>query len=355
CDVGPVQESREGKPGRLREFDGWRAVAVLLVTIGHLGTYQREQRLAFIPRLAFMVRGFDPAGVAMLLVLSGFCICRLLMEEERRRGVVSLRALYWRGACRILPMVYLYLAAIALLLRAGAIKDSWPGVATAAALLFDVHFLPNWFTSHTWFFAVEAHFYLVVSIAWILLPKPRRAFGLLGLVCAVAIWNLIAICIATSSKMLIEMRWGFVWAGFGAMLALHEQKMRSIGSRVPGWLAAALFLMLLSRPFTHEGVAFGFYQTLVVPFAISLVLLFSLERGKWLRVLLCSKPVQALGLTAYGSFLWQQLFTAAPFNFAGSWQFIPRLLPMMLLIVPLSYFFIEQPARRLGRVLSNQS
>jgi len=56
-----------------------------------------------------------------------------------------------------------------------------------------------------------------------------------------------------------------------------------------------------------------------------------------------------VGLTAYGSFLWQQLFTAAPFNFDGAWQFIPRLLPLMLLIVPLSYFLLEKPAMRFAR------
>jgi peptidoglycan/LPS O-acetylase OafA/YrhL len=33
--------------GRLRELTGWRAVAVLIVAAGHLGTYQREQRMAF--------------------------------------------------------------------------------------------------------------------------------------------------------------------------------------------------------------------------------------------------------------------------------------------------------------------
>src|ERR1700759_1710717 len=109
-------------------MEGWRARAVLLGTIGHPFTHEREQRLALVPRLAFMVRGFDPVGVAMLLVISGFCVIRLLIEDEERRGTASLRALALRGICRVLPMLYLYLAAVALLLRAGAVKDSWQGV-----------------------------------------------------------------------------------------------------------------------------------------------------------------------------------------------------------------------------------
>jgi peptidoglycan/LPS O-acetylase OafA/YrhL len=349
------ESSREGEPGRLRELDGWRAVAVLIVIAGHLGTYQREQAMARIPGLSWVVHGFDPLGVAIFLVTSGFLICRLLIAEEQRHGTVSLKGFYWRGALRILPPLYLYLAAIAVLLQAGVIKDSWRGIFTAAAFLFDVGFLPTWFTSHTWRLSIEAQFYLLLPAAWILLPKPWRARGLLGILCALPAWNLIVLSIGASSKMLIEMREGFACIGCGALLALHEQKARSIASAVPGWLVAAVALLLLSRPIHTEAVAFGFYQTLAVPLAIGLVLVFSLDRGRWLRALLCSKPMHAVGLTSYGIYLWQQLFTAAPFFFTGAGQLIPRFLPLLFVIVPLSYFFIEQPAMRRGRLLSNRA
>jgi peptidoglycan/LPS O-acetylase OafA/YrhL len=71
--------------------------------------------------------------------------------------------------------------------------------------------------------------------------------------------------------------------------------------------------------------------------------------------------MQALGITSYGIYLWQQLFTAPkvyisetgpqPY-FSEHGQIIMWLLPLLCLIVPLSYFVIEKPAMRLGRTLS---
>jgi peptidoglycan/LPS O-acetylase OafA/YrhL len=94
------------------------------------------------------------------------------------------------------------------------------------------------------------------------------------------------------------------------------------------------------------------YECLLVPPAIGLVLLFSLERGPWLRALLCSQPMQAVGLTSYGIYLWQQLFTAPKTYFYGGGQIISLFLPLLCLIVPLSYFLIERPSMRYGKFFS---
>jgi peptidoglycan/LPS O-acetylase OafA/YrhL len=92
-----------------------------------------------------------------------------------------------------------------------------------------------------------------------------------------------------------------------------------------------------------------------VPIGIGLVLMYSLERGKWLRAVLCSKPMQAIGLTSYGIYLWQQLFTAAPDRYTARGAALGYLLPALLVIIPVSYFFLEKPAMRMGRALSRRA
>jgi peptidoglycan/LPS O-acetylase OafA/YrhL len=79
-----------------------------------------------------------------------------------------------------------------------------------------------------------------------------------------------------------------------------------------------------------------------------------MERKSWFQSLLCSRPVQAIGITSYALYLWQKLFTGRPEMYVGTGRFIPVLLPSLCFIVPLSWFLIEKPAMRLGRDLSRR-
>jgi peptidoglycan/LPS O-acetylase OafA/YrhL len=82
--------------------------------------------------------------------------------------------------------------------------------------------------------------------------------------------------------------------------------------------------------------------------------MFSLERKGWLRSLLCSPPLQAIGVTSYGIYLWQQLFTALPKDMSAAAKPLPFLLPLLLVVVPLSWRFIEKPAMQIGKRLSHR-
>jgi len=77
-----------------RDIQGLRAVAVLLVALGHAG-------------VPFLLGGF--VGVDVFFVLSGFFITGLLLTEARSRGSVSLLDFYVRRARRILPAAALTL------------------------------------------------------------------------------------------------------------------------------------------------------------------------------------------------------------------------------------------------------
>ncbi len=151
-----------GSPlGHRDDIQGLRAVAVLLVALGHAG-------------VGFLRGGY--VGVDVFFVLSGFLITGLLLAGAEKRGYVSLRDFYARRAKRILPAAALTLivtdfAAVHLMnfVRAKeAVLDSTWAAFFAANIQF-AHQGADYFAQgqppspiqHYWSLAVEEQFYLV--------------------------------------------------------------------------------------------------------------------------------------------------------------------------------------------------
>jgi peptidoglycan/LPS O-acetylase OafA/YrhL len=342
--------------GRLRELDGWRAISVLLVIFFHLGSYQHADIVAPHQRLASLVSLFGPLGVKVFFVISGFVICRLLILEEKRYGAISLKGFYIRRFFRIVSPFYLYLATLCLLLLAGLTVDFWKGILVGAFFLYDFDPLKqgSWFVGHTWSLAVEEQFYLTFPTLWVIARRMERkrifplVFG------AIAAWNLSVAIFAWDRLTNPDMRAGFACISFGVLVAIFETRARAIAKAVPALAVAACAFGLFCHP--HDlwtGWKTALFESFFTPPAIALLLVFSLERGKYLRAFLCSRPMQAIGLTSYGIYLWQQLFTAPSKFFTPSGKPIMWMLPMLLLIIPASYLLVEKPSMRLGKILSD--
>jgi peptidoglycan/LPS O-acetylase OafA/YrhL len=351
-----LEDSREG---RLRELDGWRAVSVLLVIVHHIGGYQHARTLSHFPGPASVVHYCGPLGVKIFFLISGFVICRLLISEELRYGSVSLKAFYYRRIFRILPALYFYLGVVSLLLWLGLIHESRRAVFDGALFLHDIHLVSlvpqSWFVGHTWSLAVEEQFYLLFPTMWVWTPRAWRGRVFLGVFFLCAAWNLSMLYTGWDAVISSDTRAGFACIACGVLLAIHEARVRPFVNDVPAFVVALAALTLLVHPVGSNSWEAALYECLLVPPAIGLVLLFSIGRGAWLRAFLRSKPVQAVGLTSYGIYLWQQLFTAPTRYFVGHGRFILLLLPLLCLIVPLSYFLIEKPAMRYGKFLSQRT
>jgi peptidoglycan/LPS O-acetylase OafA/YrhL len=339
---------------RLKELDGWRAVSVLLVIAHHLGAYQYANIVAPHARSAFVFEHCGPLGVKVFFVISGFVICRLLILEENRYGAVSLIGFYLRRAFRILPPFFLYFASVCLLLWIGLIHDSSRGIVSGALFLYD--FVPaqhgSWFVGQTWSLAVEEQFYVVFPTLWVLTRRIGRKRVFIVIFCLIAAWNLFAAISGWDQFTIPSARSGFACICCGVVMATFETRARAIARAVPAIAVAAVALSLLWHPIDHSGWESAAYESIFMPLAIALVLIFSLDRGEWLRRFLRWRPIQAVGLTSYGIYLWQQLFTAPSKFFTASGHPISFLLPLLFVIVPLSYLFVEKPAMRLGRSLA---
>src|SRR5256885_7091951 len=146
---------------RRDDIQGLRAVAVLLVALGHAG-------------VPFLRGGY--VGVDVFFVLSGFLITGILLAEAEQRGSISIADFYARRARRILPAAALTLLVTDLaahhLLNFVRARQVVSDSLWAAAFGANVHFArqgSDYFAQaqppsplqHFWTLSVEEQFYLV--------------------------------------------------------------------------------------------------------------------------------------------------------------------------------------------------
>ncbi|HEY3844822.1 MAG TPA: acyltransferase family protein [Acidimicrobiales bacterium] len=169
-----AQETDVGGRPRLRHvagLDGIRALAVLAVIAFHTG-------LSSVPG------GFY--GVDAFFVLSGFLITSLLVTEWEGTGTISLRRFWGGRARRLLPALFLLVAAVGVALVAYPSLLATPHVIGDA--LSTVFYASNWYSIHggvsyfstaaqpspllhTWSLAIEEQFYLVWPLVVLFIMK----------------------------------------------------------------------------------------------------------------------------------------------------------------------------------------
>ena len=209
-------------PGRIRELDGLRALAVLGVISFHytLGT-----------PLANRASAMGWAGVDLFFVLSGYLITSILLKA-RERGRYF-RTFYARRTLRIFPVYYLLLGFyfLAARLGGGAQPLEYWGMH-AAFLSSTVEFFRSWkFAAPAfvyggltvlWSLSIEEQFYLLWAplVRWL----PRRQLG----------WALGAIVIAA-----LALRWRLHTAAF--------PEYRYFPARLDSLAWGALLALLLVR------------------------------------------------------------------------------------------------------------
>jgi peptidoglycan/LPS O-acetylase OafA/YrhL len=174
------------KPGfHIPSLDGIRAVSVLIVFLSHAG-------------LSRVVPG--TFGVTVFFFLSGYLITTLLRLEYEEHGRIRLAQFYLRRALRILPPLYVVLAAAVIFAAVGVLPGGWPDVHGVLAQGFflgnyyeiadDARLIPG--TDVLWSLAVEEHFYLVFPLLFVFLCRRVGGADRQGLVLALTCLTVLA-------------------------------------------------------------------------------------------------------------------------------------------------------------------
>lgn len=338
------------------EIDGLRALAVVPVILFHAG-------------LGPFYGGF--IGVDIFFVISGYLITSILLREMDR-GDFSLLRFYERRARRILPALFLVLAASLPFAWFWMFPDQYRSFAYS--VVATTTFVSNIFfwsgtgyfdgaaelkpLLHTWSLAVEEQFYLffpaLLLMAW---RWPRQRVFQLVVILALASFALSEWGWRNAPNANFYLAPARVWELFsGAICAFLLDRREQAGKDMLGltglvMILAGIFLFDKHTPFPSA------YALLPV-MGTCMVILWG-SSGTLTARLLSLSPFVGIGMISYSAYLWHQ----PVFAFARlREELVPTELHMAflsLLTIGLSYLswrFVEQPARKRGTgVLPNQA
>ncbi|HSO95760.1 MAG TPA: acyltransferase [Acidimicrobiia bacterium] len=382
--AGAVAHDARGarRMAHFRALDGLRGVAVLAVVLYH-----------FAPGVA--PGGF--LGVDVFFVLSGFLITSLLVNELEGTRRVSLPAFWRRRARRLLPALFLVLAAIgvwALLLHNHVQAHNVANDALAAVgYIANWHFISSGQTyiqnfvnqtpsplRHMWSLAIEEQFYLawpliVGLVGYVVLRHARRPGRARRVFRRVLVVVCVTLGLASFARMVTlfgssrdfnrvyygtDTRAFILLAGaaFGALTAgsplVSRRAMRVIAVLIGTAVAAGLVVTMAVVPTNAVWLYYGGYGAIAL--AVVVVLMAAVQPG-WnpLRGLLETWPLVQLGLISYGVYLWHWpatvWLTPQTTGLDGPALFGVRS-AMTLVASVISYVLVEQPIRKglLGRL-----
>jgi peptidoglycan/LPS O-acetylase OafA/YrhL len=287
------------------EIDGLRALAILSVVLYHAG-------------FSLCRGGF--AGVDVFFVISGYLIGGQIYVEttERRFRYV---AFYARRARRILPALFLVLAAVLatglLLLSPAELRDAGRAALATALSASNVLFWKKagYFAPATelnpllmtWSLGIEEQFYLLVPLLMGLLLRLRRGWHgpALGSFCALS-FVLSCLYLHSNPMAVFYLLPGRAWElGVGVLCAVLAHGELSGIRRAGGrdWLpAAGLLLTLLPMGIISRATLFP--GPAALPTVFGTALLISTSGGLVHRRLLSWSPLCFVGRISYSWYLW---------------------------------------------------
>ncbi len=357
--------ARRRRLGVLPALDGVRGLAVLLVVMTHLQLLVPYE-VTGVDRLDDLIEG-SYLGVDLFFVLSGFLITALLLDELLTSRNLRFGAFYGRRALRLLPALYVLLAAHAIYAVVADLAWFQEWATIRSALLY----VSNWqlvFRPLTgvpdlgllWSLAIEEQFYLIWPAALVLLFSPRRHLavvvaGLVAIILAVALWR---------AHLWSE---GVFWAQLavrtdtridsllvGCLLAMLWVRGATPkrGVNAAGWVGLAAIVVCLGTFDITEGTGYKGGLTLfaVASSAVILALLGETWGG---RHLFDFRPLRAMGRVSYGIYLWHYPIFYAVSVQGEQWTNLQRVVVALGLTAVAtigSHYLIERPARAQGPV-----
>ncbi len=168
-------------------LDGVRGIAVLLVVLWHYPTDILERQFSWLRS--------GHLGVDLFFVLSGFLITALMLNEHAADGSISFAGFYRRRVFRLLPALFVFLAAhivfanLTDIPNGGLFSPGTDGSDQVASILGAAFFVLNWLDDigsgydislglgHLWSLSVEEQYYIVWPAITVAMLTPRSAIN----------------------------------------------------------------------------------------------------------------------------------------------------------------------------------
>ncbi len=338
-------------------LDGVRAIAVLLVMLGHLGLVSA-----------------GGLGVDIFFVLSGYLITAILVSEFSTTGGISLKKFYARRALRILPAVILLLAVLNILVE--LTQPSEQAHTFQWNSLGALFYIANWLRAfgrdlgilgHLWSLSIEEQFYLLwpIALAFLLSRKLKQGQILIIIGLVVVLVNADRIYLYHGIESFNRIYNGLdtradallvgCALGLSGYLFLSRRVLAVLGLIGAAFVAHGLFRnypvpadfqvpfgLTIGRTLFALGVAFALAAILANPESI-------------LTRLLSFPPLVWTGRLSYGLYLWH----FPVFTFVSRWFTALQPVRLMALQIAgtfvcatLSYYLLEQPCLKLKKKFS---
>lgn len=343
---------------RRMDIQGLRALAVALVVAFHL-----------MPKT--LTGGY--IGVDVFFVISGYLITRHLVKEASTSGQIQLGRFWARRIRRLLPAAYLVLAVSALgsffLMPQSVLSQNLDEIFFASIYVL------NWALSsnavdymasenatsiaqHYWSLSVEEQFYifwplLIIVALWIAskskwLPRKLAIFSIIFIVfvgsLAYSIYET-AHSQPSAYFMTTTRAWEFAAGALVAMAPVFALRIRS--HALISWIS--LGVILTCAMFFDSKTSFPGWIALIPVIATATLLWVGDSTSTWSPQFLSrSGPVQFIGDTSYGIYLWHWpliIFATAEIGRAPGWKWAIALASLTLLFAWATKRFVEDPIR----------
>jgi peptidoglycan/LPS O-acetylase OafA/YrhL len=296
-------------------LEGLRAVSILLVMMSHIG-------IDWMPGIF---------GVTIFFFISGFLITRQLLAELGGRGTISLSRFYIRRLLRLYPalLVMIAVGGLSYVILGGNLRIS--DILSALFYVSNYHELMGGFANAIprdghpygvlWSLAVEEHYYVLFPLTVLIFGQHRARFLLLLLVAIILIacWRtyLVLYCNSSGGVCFDGSEWRLLHATdtradsilYGAVLATilgssaRDLALQLLRSRSILILAAGLLFLSLALRMSFFRVSLRFsVQGIALFFGLGSVLF--APQLAWVRRLLSTRVMLALGRWSYSLYLW---------------------------------------------------
>jgi peptidoglycan/LPS O-acetylase OafA/YrhL len=336
-----------GSIGYRPDIQGLRAIAVLSVIVFHLNS-------------SWLPGGF--VGVDIFLVISGFLIFNILLNEISRPGcdfAQVFKRFYLSRFKRIVPAYFVMLVIVSLIVAVFFLPqdmdDYRKSLSRAAYFNSNSYFseFGDYFSSaiyeqpllHTWSLAVEVQFYILVPLLFFFFSARSLKWLLVALLVvftAVAEYFLRILGVEQETYYSLYSRLPEFFAG--GLVALY------VNFKVRGnkWLGSAgLLLICFTLVFMPFLGPFPGVLALLPALAVSLVLLYPLEGA--VKVVLVNPLMEWVGKLSYSLYIWHWPILAILRYYTGdevldlSFSLIFLILTLLMSIA--SYWLVEKPFR----------